>query len=126
MCPHGIVVRDCALVSQNAWRWVTYKTCVARIPCASLASTIRIEDPESRAIPIDRFQPPKGDLSITFMGRLRHALFLMTDPQRTTHSHNVLDGFPLMEKKGIRSMSVLSPVSKRWSAQSARIWRCNH
>nr|CCA20608.1 PREDICTED: hypothetical protein [Albugo laibachii Nc14] len=69
----------------------------------------RASQHQSRAIPIPRFQPPEGDSSINFMGRLMHALFLMTDPQRTTYSPQCIGWFSADGKEvcGIRASSVL-------------------
>lgn len=64
---------------------------------------------QSRAIPIPRFQPPSGDMSINFMGRLMHALFIMTDPHVTIYSPQCIGWFSDDGKEvcGIAAFSVL-------------------
>ncbi|POM80534.1 Strumpellin, partial [Phytophthora palmivora] len=64
---------------------------------------------QSRAIPIPRFQPPSGDMSVNFMGRLMHALFIMTDPHTTIYSPQSIGWFSEdgSEVCGIGAFSVL-------------------
>ncbi|KAH9083252.1 hypothetical protein LEN26_021034 [Aphanomyces euteiches] len=64
---------------------------------------------QSRAIPIPRFSPPKDDTSINFMGRLMHALFLMTDPHETVYSFQCLTWFNEegVEVAGLSTFGVL-------------------
>ncbi|KAG7393747.1 hypothetical protein PHYPSEUDO_004510 [Phytophthora pseudosyringae] len=64
---------------------------------------------QSRAIPIPRFQPPSGDMSVNFMGRLMHALFIMTDPHTTIYSPQSIGWFSEdgNEVCGIGAFSVL-------------------
>ncbi|GLD95032.1 hypothetical protein PINS_up003657 [Pythium insidiosum] len=64
---------------------------------------------QSRAIPIPRFQPPSGDMSVNFMGRLMHALFVMTDPHTTIYSPQCIGWFADdgREVCGISAFSVL-------------------
>ncbi|ETW08085.1 hypothetical protein, variant [Aphanomyces invadans] len=64
---------------------------------------------QSRAIPIPRFSPPKDDPSINFMGRLMHALFLMTDPHETVYSFQCLTWFNEegVEVAGLSTFGVL-------------------
>ncbi|TMW68696.1 hypothetical protein Poli38472_006164 [Pythium oligandrum] len=64
---------------------------------------------QSRAIPIPRFQPPTGDMSVNFMGRLMHALFIMTDPHTTIYSPQCIGWFSADGKEvcGISAFSVL-------------------
>lgn len=45
---------------------------------------------QSRAIPIPRFQPPEGDMSVNFMGRLLQSLFSLSNPHHTTYSPQCL------------------------------------
>ncbi len=62
---------------------------------------------QSRAIPIPRFSPPANSTSINFMGRLLHALFLMTDPHESIYAFQCLSWFHRDGTEGVHTYSLI-------------------